>query len=394
MKFTHIIAIACIFIGTTIAWYVLGSTISFRTRHVSDLTGDSVSGRWGPALLQNHAGARYTSSSGAPASLQPAQSDVNVKLSYQPVKMGLFWHRTYTANFEGLYTFTNNTPITQAFAIGFELPGGNALLDKVHFTLGAGAEAHDSVAAPDHGIITDSVQLAPGQSIPVTVSYECRGMDFWRYAFADASRIRNFTLTVNTDFTEVNFPVSSPTSRRLSGEGLDLVWKYEDAISARGISIEMPSELNAGPVAAQISYYAPLSLLLFIGVIMVTVLVRGMALHPINYFFMAAGFFAFPLLFSYMLDVVPVHFSFFVAASVSLTLVCGYLRAAAGNFLFRVGLVAQTAYMVLFSYSFFFKGLTGLTLTVGGVATLGVLMALTAKVDWSQKLGTISPRLA
>jgi hypothetical protein len=44
--------------------------------------------------------------------------------------------------------------------------------------------------------------------------------------------------------------------------------------------------------------------------------------------------------------------------------------------------------------SFFFKGLTGLTLTVGGIVTLGVLMALTAKVDWSQKLGAVSPRLA
>jgi inner membrane protein involved in colicin E2 resistance len=158
--------------------------------------------------------------------------------------------------------------------------------------------------------------------------------------------------------------------------------------------MEMPRELNAGPVAAQISFYAPLSLLLFFVVIIITALSRGVSLHPVNYIFLAAGFFAFPLLFSYMLDVVPVHLSFVIAAAASLLLVCGYLRAAVGDFLFRVALVAQTAYMVLFSYSFFFKGLTGLTLTVGGIVTLGVLMALTAKVDWSQKLGAVSPRLA
>lgn len=394
MKLTHLIAIAFIFVCTSIAWWLLGVVITQRTSHVSYQTGDSVSGRWGPPLLQKHPSARYTSSSGGRVSLQPAKSDVKVKLSYQPVKMGLLWHRTYGAAFVGNYTFTNNTAITQRFDIDFELPSSGSLLDKIKFTLGTGGSARDSIAAPEQGVITDSVQLAPGESVPVTVSYECRGMDYWRYAFADASRIRDFTLTMNTDFTDVNFPISSPTDREQLEKGMQLVWKYEDAISAPGIGMEMPRELNAGPVAAQISFYAPLSLLLFFTVIIITVISRGMSLHPVNYFFLAAGFFAFPLLFSYMLDVFPVHLSFVIAAACSLLLVCGYLRAAAGEFLFRVAVVAQSAYMVLFSYSFFFKGLTGLTLTIGGIVTLGVLMALTAKVDWSQKLGAVSPRLA
>lgn len=394
MKLTHLIVIAFIFVCTSIAWWLLGAVITQRTSHVSYQTGDSVSGRWGPPLLQKHPSARYTSSSGSRVSLQPAKSDVKVQLSYQPVKMGLLWHRTYGATFEGHYTFTNSTAITQKFDIDFELPSSGALLDKIKFTLGEGGNARDSIAAPEQGVITDSVQLAPGESIPIVVSYECRGMDHWRYAFADASRIRDFMLTMNTDFTDVNFPISSPTDREQLDKGMQLVWKYEDAISAPGIGMEMPRELNAGPVAAQISFYAPLSLLLFFTVIIITVISRGMSLHPVNYFFLAAGFFAFPLLFSYMLDVFPVHLSFVIAAACSLLLVCGYLRAAAGDFLFRVAVVAQSAYMVLFSYSFFFKGLTGLTLTVGGIVTLGVLMALTAKVDWSQKLGAVSPRLA
>ena len=394
MKLTHLITIAVIFVCTTIGWWLLGGVITQRTAHVGYQTGDDVSGRWGPPLLQKHPVARYTSSSGSKMMLQPAKSDVKVQLAYQPVKMGLLWHRTYGVKFEGAYTFTNTTAITQTLNIDFDLPAGNTLLDKIHFSLGDGAAVRRSVAAPQEGVITDTAQLAPGESIPINVSYECRGMDFWRYAFADASRIRDFSLTMNTDFTDVNFPTSSPTDRKPAGKGMELIWKYEDAISAPGIGMEMPRELNAGPVAAQISFYAPLSLLLFIVVIIITATSRGVLLHPVNYFFIAAGFFAFPLLFSYMLDLVPVHLSFVIAAASSLMLVCGYLRAAAGAFLFRVAVVAQSAYMVLFSYSFFFKGLTGLTLTVGGMVTLGVLMALTAKVDWSQKLGAVSPRLA
>jgi len=394
MKITHLITIAVIFVCTTIAWWLLSGVITQRTAHVSYQTGDDVSGRWGPQLVQKHPVARYTSFSGSSMVLQPAKSDVKVQLAYQPVKMGLLWHRTYNVKFEGGYTFTNTTAITQTLNVGFDLPAGKTLLDKMHFTLGEGSSMRRSVAAPQDGVISDSVQLAPGESIPINVSYECRGMDFWRYAFADASRIRDFNLKMSTDFTDVNFPISSPTDRKPTEKGMELNWKYEDAISAPGISLEMPRELNAGPVAAQISFYAPLSLLLFFVVIIITATSRGVSLHPVNYFFLAAGFFSFPLLFSYMLDVVPVHLSFVIAAVVSLMLVCGYLRAAAGSFLFRIAIVAQTAYMVLFSYSFFFKGLTGLTLTVGGIVTLGVLMALTAKVDWSQKLGAVSPRLA
>lgn len=394
MKLSHLFTIVVIFICTTLAWWALAGVINHRTSRVAYQTGDSVSGRWGPPLRQSHPRARYAASDGQRFAVQPGKSDVKARLAYQPVKMGLLWHRTYGVAFEGHYTFTNSTAITQSFEIDVELPAGNTLLDKINFTLGEGERARRSVATPEQGVITDSVSLAPGESIPITLSYECRGMDLWTYAFPGSSRIRDFTLMMTTNFEDVNFPVSSPTDRKAAGQGMELVWRYEDAISAPDIAMEMPRELNAGPVASQISLYAPLSLLLFFGVIIITALSRGIALHPVNYLFLAAGFFAFPLLFSYMLDIMPVHLSFAIAAGLSLLLVCGYLRMAAGQFLFRVAVAAQSAYMVLFSYSFFFKGLTGLTLTIGGIVTLGVLMALTAKMDWSQKLGAVSPRLA
>ena len=48
---------------------------------------------------------------------------------------------------------------------------------------------------------------------------------------------------------------------------------------------------------------------------------------------------------------------------------------------------AQFGYMLLFSYSFFFDGLTGLTITLGAIGTLALLMVTTAKVKWSEKFG-------
>ena len=46
-----------------------------------------------------------------------------------------------------------------------------------------------------------------------------------------------------------------------------------------------------------------------------------------------------------------------------------------------VGL-AQTVYLVGFSYAFFWQGMTGLTVTVGAIVTLFILMQATGRVDW------------
>lgn len=59
------------------------------------------------------------------------------------------------------------------------------------------------------------------------------------------------------------------------------------------------------------------------------------------------------------------------------------LRAAiGGRYATLAAGTAQLPYLVLFSYAFFFKGLTGLAVTLGAVVTLFVLMQLTARVNW------------
>src|SRR6185369_14550778 len=104
-------------------------------------------------------------------------------------------------------------------------------------------------------------------------------------------------------------------------------------------------------------------------------------------------FFAFHLLLAYLADQVSMHVAFLIASATSIFLVVTYLRLVAG---FHVALVeaglAQLVFLVLFSYAFFFEGLTGLTVTIGSVLTLFVLMQLTARVDWSQALTRIPAR--
>ena len=59
------------------------------------------------------------------------------------------------------------------------------------------------------------------------------------------------------------------------------------------------------------------------------------------------------------------------------------MRFASGEAAF-----AQFIYLVMFSYAFFFKGFTGLAITVGSILTLFVVMQITGRLRWSEKFAT------
>jgi hypothetical protein len=103
-------------------------------------------------------------------------------------------------------------------------------------------------------------------------------------------------------------------------------------------------------------------------------------LHPLNYFFFGCAFFAFHLLFAYLVDHVAILPALVLASTVSIFLVTSYARLFVG---WRFALVefgiAQTLYLVLFSATFLWKGYTGLSITVGAIATLFVMMQFTGR---------------
>jgi inner membrane protein involved in colicin E2 resistance len=113
---------------------------------------------------------------------------------------------------------------------------------------------------------------------------------------------------------------------------------------------------------------------------------RGIELHPMNYFFLAAAFFSFHLLLAYLVDQVSIHVAFGIASIVSILLVISYLRLVTGmRFAAREAGLAQFIYLVMFSYAFFFKGITGLAITIGSVLTLFVVMQITGRVRWAER---------
>lgn len=386
MKTIHLLAIGFIFTVTSAGWFVLGTAMNQRTHESADLSGERVSLGWGPPLMQKHPVAWHAAAdvAGARRPLPVMSSDVRVTLDSDPKQRGLLRYRTYQANFSARYQIANNTPVTQTVYVSFALPDSEASYTGFSFRLG---EEEASSKSPRQGQITEAVVLAAGETIPLTVTYSARGVDEWRYLFHDNSRVRDFRLAMETDFADYDFPpgTGSSTDRKQTAKGWNFIWSYPDVLAAPAIGMAMPAVLNAGPVTTRIAFYAPVSLLFFFSVLVILGMVRGTNLHPMNYFFLAAAFFAFHLLLAYLVDLLPMHASFAIAAAVSLGLVGYYIHRISRGELTRTAIAAQLAYLVLFSYTFFFQGLTGLSITIGAVATLALLMALSVRVDWSQR---------
>ena len=113
---------------------------------------------------------------------------------------------------------------------------------------------------------------------------------------------------------------------------------------------------------------------------------RKIDLHPVNYFFLATAFFAFHLLLAYLVDHISIHAAMVLVSVVSVTLVVSYLRLVVGlRFAALEAGTAQLIYLVLFSYAFFWKGFTGLAITIIAIITLFVVMQITGRIRWSER---------
>lgn len=392
MKTTNLIAIFLIFTCSTAAWFLLGGSIDRRSNARSDISSQQVEAGWGPPMRQMHPIISYRSPTARDGrrKLQPARSDVTVRMAYEPKRKGLLWHRTYLVEFVGDYVVSNPTPVTQTLFVEFHLPSTETSFYNFSYQLG---EGDPSGKAPENGVLTEAVVLPAGATTPLKVTYQARGTDQWRYAFGDTGRVQQFRLMMQTDFETIDFPAGtgSPTARAREDRGWQLEWFYPDVLDAQAIGMAMPKALNPGPVASRIAFYAPVSLLFFFAVLLLLGMRKGVVLHPMHYFFVATGFFAFPLLFAYLVDHAPLHLSFVIAATTSLVLVVAYTHAVSRGRLTALVIPAQIAYMVLFSYSFFFDGLTGLVITIGAIITLALLMTFTARIDWSRTLQQAPP---
>jgi inner membrane protein involved in colicin E2 resistance len=400
----QILALAFIFVCTTIAWIILGATISSRTYGSNEQLEGHVASTWGgeqqqapptahytvtetknTTTLENGKAVEHTEKVARQFPLPLEASRIKVNFHLDPRQKGLLWYSTYAVEFAGDYTFHNGTSEAQNVAFRLKFPSQKALYDGLQMKI------NDQVVA----LATDAegtvgrANVPAGADATMHVAYRSQGLGSWRYQLGDGiAQARNFQLVMHTNFRDIDFAddTLSPTSKLLVPDGWELTWQYSNLISGFEIGMTMPEKLQPGPLAGEISYAAPVSLFFFFFLMFIITTLRNIDLHPMNYFFLATAFFAFHLLLAYLVDHISIHAAVVIASVVSVALVVSYLRLVVGmRFAALEAGTAQLIYLVLFSYAFFWKGFTGLAITVVAIITLFVVMQATGRIRWSER---------
>ncbi|HZV80516.1 MAG TPA: inner membrane CreD family protein, partial [Candidatus Binatus sp.] len=299
-------------------------------------------------------------------------------------RKGLLWYNTYAVAFAGTYR-TLNPSDAAVLTLHFPLPGDGAIYDDVRVLV----DRHPVVTTVTDGQVTAELPVGPHHSTELGVSYRSRGVGTWSYSFgAGVNGVHDFALTMTTDFNAIDFPggTLAPTTESKTPSGWRLGWDYRDLVAGRGIGMVLPQRLQPGPLAQRITFWAPLSLLFYFFVMFIIVTIRRVDLHPMNFFFLAAAFFSFHLLFAYTVDRLPIGTAFALCSIVSMFLTVTYLRVVVGwRFASVEAGLAQVFYLILFSLALFNEGSSGLAITVGAILTLFVTMQLTARIDWAKR---------
>ncbi len=401
----RIIAIAFIFVCTSVAWAILGGTIFSRTYDSAVSANDRVASTWGAPQNQALPAASYTelvpkkeestengkkiiktTNEEVTTDLPLEGSAIDVAIDLDPRQKGLLWYSTYKVAFKGVYEFRNTSSKEQLVEFTLPFPTTQAVYDDLTFQV-------DGISVPlvnEDNAATGQAKIAAGKTAQLTTGYRSQGLNEWRYNFGsrNVTQVRDFTLKMKTNFKDIDFPDNtlSPSEKHEAGSGWDLTWSYKNLLSGYQIAMVMPEKLQPGPLAGRISFFAPVSLFFFFFLMLIITTMRGIELHPMNYFFLAAAFFSFHLLLAYLVDHVSIHVAFAISALVSVFLVVSYLRLVVGlHFASREAALAQFVYLVMFSYAFFIKGFTGLAITLGSVVTLFVAMQVTGRIRWADK---------
>jgi inner membrane protein involved in colicin E2 resistance len=400
----RIAAIVFILFCTSVAWGVLGATIFHRTYDADQRLRDQVMTIWGAPHEQTPPTASYPETVTSQAeSIEDGKkiiltvkqevnrplplegSRVNVVFDLEHRQKGLLWYSTYKVDFGGVYTFRNASSRDEMVTFALNFPATRALYDDIVFLV----DGRPQDIQTHNAGVTAAVPVPAGQTAVLQVGYRSQGLESWRYSFgADVARVRDFHLNMTTNFKDIDFPENTlaPSEKQETADGWKMDWTYKNLLSGFQIGMLMPKKLQPGPLAGQISYFAPVSLLFFFFILFILTTLRSIDLHPMNYFFLASAFFSFHLLLAYLVDHISIHAAFVVCSLVSLFLVVSYLRLVVGmRFAAVEAAAAQLIYLVLFSYAFFFEGYTGLTITIGAILTLFAVMQLTGRIRWSEK---------
>ena len=403
MSVKKITAIVVVFAVTSIAWMILGASTSSRTGSSFSSLKQEVASLYGSELIIRTPecytktvriqeeivdGKRVERKIEEKKAFDLAGSDIDMDILKDRRKKGNLWFPTFKARFSGKYSFdVSSIKPGQEVFLFTSLYSSSSIYDSIGIRIN-GVEYDDLSPL----IRREEISVEPDSEgrVSFEISYNCTGMESMMYYISQQeaiSQVKNFRFVLRTDFKDIDFPAEmmSPTEKIEEDGGYFLKWSLDNSVTGKDIGLIIPNKLNPGEIVTRVTFFAPVPLLFFFAVLLVAATLLNTDLHPMHFAFLAATFFSFHLMYSYFSDHMNLYLTFGISSAVSLLLTITYLRLFAPRLIaYVLAPVIQFVYLVVFSFSFFFDGTTGVIVTVCSVVTLFILMQITGRLDWNE----------
>lgn len=404
MTTNKLIAIIIIFFCVCIAWIILGKSNETRTEESFNTLKKEVSGLFGDKIKidspfissSSEITVEYSNKNKLSSykknvvennvgQLKKTKIDIDVFLDQR--KKGNLWFPTFNCKFKSEYQFKLTTKKDTKYYLNMEINSGNSIYTDIQVII------NDEIINFTSLIEKKKTRVFPDKNgnVNIKFSYKSTGMESLSYFISpkkgDKKKLEHFLLKINTDFNNFNFSSGSisPTKKIKNKKGYSLIWDLNNSITSRDIILIIPNKINPGVIISKTIFFAPVSLLFFFFVIVIFTIIFNINIHPFNYFFLGATFFAFHLMYAYFSDHMNIHLSFVISSLISIILTITYLRLfTPKKMAFFIAPLCQLIFLIIFSFSFFLKGTTGITVTVCSVLTLFILMQITGKINWDE----------
>lgn len=404
MSVKKIIGIGVIFVVTSVAWMILGASNLSRTntkysslkKEVANLYGDNLIIKTPLCYQKDKKEFSEIDDSGKTVIrdiytynyFEIIKSDVSIDIALDRRKKGNLWFPTFKTVYKGDYTFkVNYYDKSKKLYLFSVLESKDSIYSDIVMSING-----ENVANITPLIRRQDMEVEPDKdgTVRISVSYKSTGMEELFYRISendDIAQINDFNLKITTDFKDYDLPDNtiSPTDKKEIGNGYELSWRLNKAVTGKDIGVIIPNKLNPGTIVTRVTFFAPVSLLFFFTVLFMLSVIFKLNFHPVHYFFLAATFFAFHLSYSYFSDHMNLYLTFGISSVVSLFLTVTYLRIFTSKVVSYIyAPIIEFVYLVCFSFSFFFDGMTGVIVTICSIFTLFVLMQLTGKINWDE----------
>jgi hypothetical protein len=185
---------------------------------------------------------------------------------------------------------------------------------------------------------------------------------------------------MKTNFKQIDFPsdILFLTEKPETATGWDFAWRYTNIISGFQIGMTMPKETPARPPGRRDQLLRPS---IFVAVLLPDVYNHHNPRHrpsPHELLLPRRCVLSLSICSSpYLVDHISSHVAFLICPAVSVFLVMSYLRLVVDvRFAVIKAGSARLIYLVLFSYAFFVKGFSALTVTIACIVTRFVVFSI------------------